>query len=216
MLPTSPDSNMERCESEVKLTVDPSPRITVRGPDSKACALTRRLCWRKGANGTRQDRDLVTMVRRGDARPSVWDSVPRGRPQSVRLVLPELPLARNELPRSVLNLIEQHFHSAPDVETLLLLWREKVDWEAPAVARELRLDVEQAAAILARMHRRGLLRAEGASFRFHPRHPAEAEAVAKLAELYPAYRVAIVALIYARPTGPVKDFSNAFRVRKED
>ena len=131
-------------------------------------------------------------------------------------MLPELPLARNELPRSVLKLIERHVHSAPDVETLLLLWREEGDWGAPAVARELRLDVEQVAAILARMHRRGLLRAEGASYRFHPRDPAEAEAVAKLAELYPAYRVAIVALIYARPTGPVKDFSDAFRVRKED
>lgn len=125
-------------------------------------------------------------------------------------------MARNELPRSVQNLIEQHFHSAPDVETVLLLWREQCGWGAPAVARELRLDLDQTAAILARLHRRGLLQAEGESYRFHPRDPAEAEAVARLAELYPAYRVAIVSLIYARPTGPIKDFANAFRVRKED
>lgn len=138
------------------------------------------------------------------------------RPLSTLLVPPEFCLARNELPRRVQELIERHCQSAADVDVLLLLCREHRDWTAAAVANELRIDPDQAAAILARLQRKGLLRAEGASYRFQPRDPSVADAVRTLAELYPAYRVAIVALIYARPTGPIRDFSDAFRLRKED
>lgn len=125
-------------------------------------------------------------------------------------------MARNELPRSVQQLIERHFHSVADVDALLLLCREPGDWAAPAVARELHIDVDQAAAILSRLGRIGLLRAERGTYRFHPRDPELGEAVASLAQLYPAYRVAIISVIYSRATGPITDFSNAFRVRKED
>lgn len=125
-------------------------------------------------------------------------------------------MARNELPAPVRHLIEHHLESAPDVDTLLLLAREHRNWSASAVASELRIDLDQAANILIRLRRTGLLRAEGEVYRFHPRDPALAEAVAKLAEVYPTYRVAIVSLIYARPTGPIRDFSDAFRLRKED
>lgn len=125
-------------------------------------------------------------------------------------------MARNELPQTVRDLIERHLHSAADVDTLLLLFRAGGSWSPSTVARELRIDEDQAAGILARLCRRGLLRAESGSYRFHPRDPATGEAVETLAPLYPAYRVAIVALIYARPTGPIRDFSDAFRLRKED
>ncbi len=125
-------------------------------------------------------------------------------------------MARNELPRSVRQLIEQHVHSAADIDTLLLLCRHDDLWAPIAVARELRIDEDQAAGILARLCRRGLLRADGDFYRFHPRDATIADAVATLAVLYPTYRVAIVALIYGRPTGPIRDFSNAFRLRNEN
>ncbi|MCA1846112.1 MAG: hypothetical protein LC792_23560, partial [Actinobacteria bacterium] len=67
-----------------------------------------------------------------------------------------------------------------------------------------------------RLRRRGFLRSQEKSYRFDPRDPAMAVAVAMLAELYPAYRLAVVSLIYARPTGPVRDLSDAFRLRKKD
>ena len=129
--------------------------------------------------------------------------------------VPELPLARNELPKTVQKLIEQQFHSVADVDTLLLLVRDHRGWDASAVARKLRIDVDQTAEILARLRRRGLLRAEEDTYRFDPRDPALAAAVMLLANLYPTYRVAIVSKIYARPSGPITDFSDAFRLRKE-
>lgn len=125
-------------------------------------------------------------------------------------------MGRNELPTAVQNLIERHLNSAADVDTLLLLYQEDRAWTATAVARELRINPDQTSSILARLARSGLLKAEAESYRFQPRNPALAQAVETLAELYPTYRLAIISLIYARPTWPIKDFSDAFRLRSED
>ena len=131
------------------------------------------------------------------------------------VALPEWSLGKNKLPAAVQNLIEHHLHSASDVDALLLLHRVDRGWTAAGVSKELRLNIDQANSILARLSRTGLLREEGDSFRFQPRDPALAEAVAVLAALYPAYRFAVVSLIYP-PGGPARDFSEAFRLRKED
>jgi hypothetical protein len=125
-------------------------------------------------------------------------------------------LGRNDLPAAVRDLIEHQLDSAADVDTLLLLCGTGTPWTGPAVARELKIDGEQAAGILARLCRVGLLRAESGAYRYGPKSPKLAQAVARLAELYPTYRVAIVSEIYARPSGPIRDFSEAFRLRNED
>ena len=116
-------------------------------------------------------------------------------------------MARKELPTSVQHLVRHHFDSAVDVDTLLLLQRDHRGWTASAVARDLRIDVDQAHNILTRLRRAGLLRAAGDSYRFDPEDPALAGAAATLAQMYRAYRLAIVSLIYERPTGSVSDFS---------
>jgi hypothetical protein len=108
----------------------------------------------------------------------------------------ELPLARTELPTSVQHLIRHHFDSAVDVETLLLLQRELRDWTPAAVARELRVNVDQARDVLVRLRRTGLLRAADGAYQFDPEDPALAGAAAALARLYPSYRLAVVSLIY--------------------
>ena len=112
----------------------------------------------------------------------------------------ELPLARNELPTSVQHLIRQHFDSAVDVETLLLLQRDLGDWTPAAVARELRINIDQARDVLIRLRRTGLLRAAGGAYQFDPDDPALAGAAATLARLYPTYRLAVVSLIYRAPS----------------
>lgn len=114
-------------------------------------------------------------------------------------------MARNELPTPVQELIQQHFDTAVDVDTLLLLRREQREWTAPAVARELRIHADQARDVLTRLRRRGLLRGTGGAYHFDPQDPALAGAAATLAQLYPAYRLAIVSLIYSRPNNPVSD-----------
>jgi hypothetical protein len=125
-------------------------------------------------------------------------------------------LGHNELPEPVCRFIEQHIQSAADIDTVLLLCREHGPWTAATLARELRIDDGQAREILDRLRRRGFFRSDDQAYWFEPRAPALRDAVALLAQLYPAYRVAIVAMIYGRPTGPIRDFSNAFRLRDDD
>lgn len=116
-------------------------------------------------------------------------------------------MAANELPVSVQRLIRHHFSSATDVEALLLLRRDGRGWTASGLARELRMNVDQADGILTRLHRSGLLRTVGDTYRFDPQNPTLAGAASALDQLYPAYRLAVISLIYARPTGAISDFS---------
>ncbi len=125
-------------------------------------------------------------------------------------------LGRYDLPAAVRDLIEHQLDSAADVDTLLLLCATGTPWTGPAVARELKIDAEQATEILVRLCRGGLLRSESEAYRYGPKSPKLTRAVATLAELYPTYRLAIVSEIYARPSGPIRDFSEAFRLRDED
>lgn len=116
-------------------------------------------------------------------------------------------MAPKELPASVQHLIRSHFSSAADVDALLLLRRDHRSWTAPALARELRMNVDQTRAVLDRLRGSGLVDTAGDTFRFDPRDPALAGAAAALAQLYPAYRVAVISLIYGRPSGAISDFS---------
>ncbi|HYH51240.1 MAG TPA: hypothetical protein VEG38_16965 [Acidimicrobiia bacterium] len=116
-------------------------------------------------------------------------------------------MAPKDLPASVQQLIRQHFSSATDVDALLLLRRDRRAWTASTLARELRMNVDQARAVLTRLQRSGLLRTVDDTYRFDPRDPQLAGATAALAQLYPAYRVAVISLIYGRPTGAISDFS---------
>ena len=58
-----------------------------------------------------------------------------------------------------------------------------------------------------RLRRTGLLRANSDTYHFDPREPALAGAAATLAQIYPAYRLAVVSLIYGRPSGSISDVS---------
>jgi hypothetical protein len=89
-------------------------------------------------------------------------------------------------------------------------------WTAASVGRQLRVDAEQAAVALGHLARSGLLARDGEAFRLRPKRDRDAELVARLAKLYPNYRVAIVSAIFSKPSGPIRDFSDAFRLRDED
>ena len=123
-----------------------------------------------------------------------------------------------ELPSEVRALIVRHLTSGAQLEVLLLLHRDRDRaWSAAAVGRELRIDSEQAAWSLSRLARDGLLAGDGESgYRFEPRVRRKANAVDALAALYPTYRVAIISLIFSKPSGPMQDFADAFRLREED
>ncbi|MGH9037430.1 MAG: hypothetical protein ACRD0O_16860 [Acidimicrobiia bacterium] len=123
-----------------------------------------------------------------------------------------------ELPSEVRAFIVRHLSSGAQLEVLLLLHRHRDRaWSSAVVGRELRIDPEQAGWVLSRLAADGLLGGdEDAGYRFEPRLRRKAAAVDALATLYPTYRVAIISLIFSKPSGPMQDFSDAFRLRDED
>ena len=98
---------------------------------------------------------------------------------------------------------------------VLLLLRSVSDrgWTAAEVSRELRIDTDQAARILSRFIRSGFVRGLDDRYRYSPRTATVDANVEALARLYPAYRLAVISIIYAHPTAPLRDFSEAFNLR---
>lgn len=125
------------------------------------------------------------------------------------------------LPPDVKRFINKHLHGFSQLELLLYL---RANFSEPVTretaARELRLDQEQASGLLRDLHARGLLRIvdgeEPESYRYEPKTVKLAQQVEALAEIYPAYRHRIIQLIFSKTPESVINFSEAFRLRKDE
>lgn len=131
----------------------------------------------------------------------------------------ESPLSK-PIPEEVAHLIHESIQSVMEVEILLLMHgRTQVDWSPDEIARALYLDGNSVSDMLTALVRRGLIgaRRDGprTRFVFEPASPEVARAIDTLATTYAERRVAITGLIYAKPQDPLRDFSDAFRLRKE-
>jgi hypothetical protein len=123
-------------------------------------------------------------------------------------------LGQDGIPATLRRFIERHLVSGSHVEVLLLLWtRRERAWTATEVSRELRIDADQAGQILTRCAHSGLVRQLDSRYRYSPRTAMVGAQVEALAQLYPAYRLAVLSIIYARPNAPIRDFSEAFKLR---
>ncbi|MDQ3943758.1 MAG: hypothetical protein M3357_01095 [Actinomycetota bacterium] len=126
----------------------------------------------------------------------------------------EEPVGEGGIPAHLRRFIERHFLSGAHVEVLLLLKAvSDRGWTAAEVSRELRIDTDQAARILSGFLRSGFVRGLNDHYRYSPRTATVGAHVEALARLYPAYRLAVISVIYAQPTAPLRDFSDAFNLR---
>jgi hypothetical protein len=91
-------------------------------------------------------------------------------------------------------------------------------WSADRMATELRMSSQAVLERMEEMSGRALLEAradDGRFFRYAPVRPETERTVSEQARLYPDWRVAIIELIFARRVDPVREFSEAFRIRQE-
>lgn len=123
-----------------------------------------------------------------------------------------------ELPSDLRAFIERCLTNAVQIEVLLLVHGQPDRlWTATDVSRELRVAVGQAETAMAHLVGSGLFASNGdTGYRFAPKRKRDAALVDALAGLYPNYRVAVISIIFSRPSGPIRDFSEAFRLRDED
>jgi hypothetical protein len=120
------------------------------------------------------------------------------------------------VPAPVRGFIASHIVSVAQLEVLLLL-RAAADkaWTAGEVARALVTQNEAAAGWLEDLAERGLARHEDAGYRYAPVTPEIEGIVDALAESYANYRVAVISLIFARPSEGVTRLADAFRIRRK-
>jgi hypothetical protein len=119
------------------------------------------------------------------------------------------------VPASVRGFIASHIVSVAQLDVLLLL-RAAADkeWTASEVARALVTQPEAASGWLDDLCRRGLASEGERGYRYAPANVELDEIVDSLAESYANYRVAVIGLIFARPSERITSFADAFRIRK--
>jgi len=128
--------------------------------------------------------------------------------------------AEEPISESIRRFITEHINSVESLEILLLLSTGTIrEYTAEEVSRTLCTSLESAAARLKELHRAKLLVAleNGGSlkYRFDPASP-KAPVAADLEKVYKTRRVSVISFIYSNPTDPLRAFSDAFRLRKEE
>ena len=119
------------------------------------------------------------------------------------------------VPAPVRRFIAGHIESVGQLEVLLLL-RAAADkeWTTDEVARAVVTQPASAAGWLEQLSADGLLDGGDGRYRYSPPSPAVERAIDDLAESYAKYRVAVIGLIFSKPSEHVRNFPEAFRVRR--
>lgn len=139
-------------------------------------------------------------------------------------------MSADPLPDRVRTLLDGRIDSVTQLDILLLIHRNPGrPWTGRAVAAELRIGDLWAEEQLSLLCRRGLLHreapggaatavagggTENVGYRVAP-DAETADAVNELARTYQTHPVAVVAAIYARPDRTLRNFADAFRLRKD-
>lgn len=120
------------------------------------------------------------------------------------------------IPKDVVDFLNEHIDSAVQLEVLLLVHSDSTAAHTSAdIARELRIDTEWTEAALSALAGGGVLVCENGSYRFAA--PASmTQTVQKLAEEYAQRRVSVISAIFSKPPEPIRQFTDAFRFRKEE
>lgn len=150
------------------------------------------------------------------AAPSYADGVTRRRTGPI-LAARLAPVT--EIPAEVRQLVRERVPTMDDVEVLMRL---RASPDVPLSTREVeaaaRLGPETTLRALRHLAREELVRHDPAadSWLFQPKTAAERRAVEALYTLYNQRPVTLVKLIYEQPATPLRLFSDAFRLRKEE
>ncbi len=128
-------------------------------------------------------------------------------------------MAESHIPDEARRLIADRIPSAEMLEILLLLaGAAERGWTADEVSRQVFTVPAAAIASLEGLVGQGLAASDGAAnpvYRFAPATPELERQVAALAAAYRQSRVAVIQLVFARPSDPLRSFADAFRMRRD-
>lgn len=122
-----------------------------------------------------------------------------------------------ELEPDVRQFILEKIDSVPHIEALLLVWqRPEAVWTEEQLAHHLYVTPAVAAKIAQALVRRGLLNnAEGGGFAFRSAWDPGDAFMQRLAQTYRRQLIAVTTLIHTNVSAGVRDFADAFDLKKE-
>jgi DNA-binding HxlR family transcriptional regulator len=124
------------------------------------------------------------------------------------------------LPEEVKRFMDANIESVDQLEVLRLLAGEPGrEWNLDSLAGIIQIQPQALTLHLAALESRGLITASHgptASYRYGPRTPELENLVGRLLQFYNERPVTMIKMIYARANAALKNFADAFRVRKED
>ncbi|MEO6002074.1 MAG: hypothetical protein ABIZ04_25100 [Opitutus sp.] len=123
----------------------------------------------------------------------------------------------DKITNSVQDFVRRNIVSVEQLEILLLLFAERErDWSAAEVNSQIRSQESSVSKWLTVLASIGLVArvAETDRYKFAASSAGIEQQTAALAQLYKDFRVRIIELIYSRPGSQLRDFSNAFNLRK--
>jgi hypothetical protein len=125
-----------------------------------------------------------------------------------------MPVA--DIPEPVRRLIVDLIDSIPELEAILLLraHRDRA-WTAEEAGARLYVSVTVAAHVLAVLAERGFVARAALGFRYAPATPELDQLVATLATVYAQNLIAVTHLIHSKPATSIRQFADAFRLRKD-
>ncbi|HYW33382.1 MAG TPA: hypothetical protein VE869_17910 [Gemmatimonas sp.] len=123
-------------------------------------------------------------------------------------------MSKSGLPAAVQHLIWHKLRTVDHVAVLLAVRTAGVGSANTASAQAM-VSPPLAAEILEELTQRGLLERHGTEYRFNPDEALDG-AVAQLAEMYNTKPVTLVRAIYDRPVHVIKQFADAFRLRRDE
>jgi hypothetical protein len=127
--------------------------------------------------------------------------------------------SEESIPENVRRFIIDHINTVEILEILLLLFGQPAqDLSAAEVSRRLYTSEESAAGRLNELYQTKLLvitPGEPPKYRFNAASPDSAR-VSELEKIYKERRVSVISFIYSKPSDPLRAFSDAFRLRKDE
>lgn len=129
-------------------------------------------------------------------------------------------MADDPIPADVRAFVLAYIDSIAQLEALLLLrGRPQPEWTVAEVAQRLYISEEQTAAVLARLVADSLVVSSPTPpvrFAFRPASAELAGAVDRLADTYRGHLVPVTNLVHSKPKTRIREFADAFRIRKDE
>jgi len=125
----------------------------------------------------------------------------------------------DSIPEDVEQFIRKRIDSVAQLEALLMMRSApQAEWSVAVLAKRLYVSEKQAADLLARLFTDGFLIKAGSPslYRYQPNSDELRQFVDRVAESYSKHLVPITNLIHSKPQTRVREFADAFKLRRDE